>query len=44
MEKLSQLLTYALHLVLYLGLWAREFCIVIFIVIADAIIVAQGRI
>ena len=44
MEKLSQLLTYAVHLVLCLGLLARKCCIVICIVIAYTIIVAQRRI
>ena len=48
MEKLSQLLTYAVPLVLYLGLCARKCCIVICIaiciVIANTIIVAQRRI
>ena len=37
MEKLSQLLTYAIYLVLYLDLLARKFCIAICILIANAI-------
>ena len=44
MDKLSWLLTYAVNLVLYLDLWARKCCIVICIVIVNAILVVHRRV
>ena len=44
MEELSQLLTYAVYLVLYLDLLARKYFIAICIVIENAILVVQRHI
>ena len=44
MEKLIELLTYAVSLVLYLDLWARKCCIVINILKVNAILIVQRRI
>ena len=44
MEKLNQLPFYVVYLVLYLNLWARKCCIIICIVIVNAILVVQRRI
>ena len=44
MEKLNQLPFYVVYLVLYLNLWVRKCCIIICIVIVNAILVVQRRI